>query len=122
MLDYTFKYLYNPKSEFIICSDKNIYYLNETQILQSYITDRYFRIKQEEAYSELKEIKAGVPQGSVLGPVLYLLYTCDIPTLENDTIATFADDTAILTVGKNNEEATEKLQTAVNQIKDWTKK
>jgi hypothetical protein len=46
------------------------------------------------------------------------LYTCDIPTLENDTIATFADDTAILTVGKNNEEATEKLQTAVNQIKD----
>jgi hypothetical protein len=39
------------------------------QILKSYITERHFRIKQE-AYSDLKDIKAGVPQGSVLGPVL----------------------------------------------------
>jgi hypothetical protein len=37
--------------------------------LQAYITDRYFRIKQEDAYSKLREIKAGVPQGSVLGPI-----------------------------------------------------
>lgn len=93
-----------------------------SQILESYISDRYFRVKQEEAYSDLKEIKAGVPQGSVLGPVLYLLYTCDIPTLENNTLATFADDTAILAVGRTNEEATEKLQTAANQINNWTKR
>ena len=57
-----------------------------SQILESYITDRYFRVKQEETYSELKEIRAGVPQGSVFGPVLYLLYTCDIPTIEIGTI------------------------------------
>ena len=91
-----------------------------SQILESYITDRHFRIKQEESYSEIKEIKAGVPQGSVLGPVLYLLYTCDIPKLENDTIATFADDTAILAVGNNTTISTQKLQSAVNQINDWT--
>jgi len=41
--------------------------------LESYLTERFFRIKQGDAYFELKEIKAGVPQGSVLGPVLYLL-------------------------------------------------
>ena len=93
-----------------------------SQILKSYISERCFRVKQEETYSELKAITAGVPQGSVLGPVLYLLYTCDIPTLENDTIATFADDTAILAVGKTSEEATEKLQIAVNKIHDWTRK
>lgn len=93
-----------------------------SQILQSYISDRHFRIKQEESYSELKQIKAGVPQGSVLGPVLYLLYTCDIPKLENNTLATFADDTAILAVGNNNIESTENLQDAVNQIHIWTKK
>lgn len=49
-------------------------------ILELYLTERYYRIKQEDAYSELKEIKAGVPQDSVLGPVLYLLYTTDLPT------------------------------------------
>jgi hypothetical protein len=55
-----------------------------------------FRDKQEEAYSTVKEIKAGVPQGSVLGPILYLLYTWDIPQEEDITTATYADDTAIL--------------------------
>lgn len=90
-------------------------------LLDSYISDRAFRIKQEDAYSDLKEINAGVPQGSVLGPVLYLLYTSDIPQLENDTIATFADDTAILAVGESHEEAANKLQTSINQINIWTK-
>jgi len=80
-----------------------------SQILESYVKNRHFRIKQEESYSALMEIKAGVPQGSVLGPVLYLLYTCDIPKLENNTIATFADDTAILAVGNNITTSTEKL-------------
>lgn len=57
-----------------------------------------------------------------LCPVLYLLYTCDIPQLENNTIATFADDTAIMATGATQEEAVEKVQTAVNIIFDWTKK
>jgi hypothetical protein len=65
------------------------------EILESYITERFFRIKQGDAYSEHKEIKAGGPQGSVLGPILYLLHTSDLPKLENSTVATFADDTAI---------------------------
>ena len=61
------------------------------------LTERFLGIMQGDAYSELKEIKAGVPQGSVLGPVLYLLYTSDLPKLEDRTVAAFADDNAILT-------------------------
>jgi len=39
-----------------------------SKILESYISERYFRIKQEDAYSDLRKIQAGVPQGSVIGP------------------------------------------------------
>lgn len=91
-----------------------------TEILKSYLTGRFFRVKQEDAYSNLVEIKAGVPQGSVLGPVLYVLYTSDLPELESSTLATFADDTAVLAVGNTNEEATSALQIAVTEIEDWT--
>jgi hypothetical protein len=92
-----------------------------TQILQSYITGRMFRVKQEEAYSTIKEIKAGVPQGSVLGPVLYLLYTWDIPQEEDTKTATFADNTAMLAVGYKSEEITTKLQEVCIRINDWTR-
>ena len=61
-----------------------------------------------------------MPQESVLGPVLYLLYTSDLLNLETSTAATFADGTAILTAGNNNEESIGNLQTAINQ--KWTKK
>jgi hypothetical protein len=83
----------------------------KSRILESYLAERFFREKQGDAYSELKEIKAGVPQGSVLGPILYLLYTSDLPDLGNNTVATFVDDTAILSVGQ----ATRNLQGSYKQ-------
>jgi hypothetical protein len=92
-----------------------------SQLLKSYLSGRYFRVKQGEEYSDLKPVKAGVPQGSVLGPVLYLIYTSDIPQPVGTTVATFADDTAILAVGAGVEEATEKLQHAADSVNNWTK-
>jgi hypothetical protein len=68
------------------------YYL----LLKSHISERYFQVKYNNAYSDYKLAKSGVPQGSVLGPSLYLIYTADLPTTDNTTVATFADDTALL--------------------------
>lgn len=92
------------------------------EILKSYLTDRYFRVRYGTHYSELKKIAAGVPQGSVLGPTLYLLYTRDIPEDNSIMMATFADDTAILAVDDTVEEATNKLQMALNKVKNWTQR
>ena len=68
--------------------------------LQSYLTERYFRVKQEDSYSNLFLISAGVPQGSILGPLLYLLFTSDVATSNEYVTAKFADDTALLAIGK----------------------
>jgi hypothetical protein len=93
-----------------------------SQLLKAYISNRHFRVKHKDSYSELKKISAGVPQGSVLGPVLYLLYTNDIPACKEATIATFADDTAIIAEGESIEEATGKLQSAIDKVNIWTKR
>ena len=65
-------------------------------MLSSYLDNRFFRIKQHQEFSNLYPIESGVPQGSILGPMLYLLFTSDLPIPENSIVATFADDTCIL--------------------------
>jgi mannose/fructose/N-acetylgalactosamine-specific phosphotransferase system component IID len=67
-------------------------------------------------------IRAGNQQGSVLGPVIYLLYINGVPTASNSTMATFADNTAVMAVGETVENSTRKLQSAVNIVVIWTKK
>jgi hypothetical protein len=76
------------------------------QLLKSYLTNPQFLVKHEDSYSELKFIKADVPQGGVLGPVLYLLYTNYVPTTLNSTMVTFADDTAVMAAGETAENST----------------
>jgi len=89
------------------------------QLIQSYLANRSFYIQYRNATSELKQICAGVPQGSVLGPTLYLLYTMDIPQAPATVTGLFADDTAIISSDNDYKTAVETLQTAVSNISQW---
>lgn len=91
-------------------------------VLESYLTKRQFQVHFGQSISELKPIAAGVPQGSVLGPLLYTLFTADIPLTQSSTLATFADDTAILVTDKDYSAATHRLQHAVEQVTQWSQR
>ena len=100
---------------------KNILPINYYLFTKSYLQNRLFYVKEEGDISDLKTISAGVPQGSVMGPTLYLLYTSDLPQPEGVIIGTFADDTAALAVDKNHTNASLTLQKCLNDISSWLK-
>lgn len=89
------------------------------RILESYLSDRLFQVREGDCTSNFYEIHAGVPQGSVLGPVLYTLYTYDLPQTPGVTVATYADDTALLCSDASAAQASRVLQTGLNKIEEW---
>jgi hypothetical protein len=93
-------------------------------MLKSYLSDRQFRTAVNGVVSKVFPIKSEVPQGSILGPVFYLLYlyTSHIPTTAETTIDTFADDTIILSSPEHPETASEQLQHLLNLLDKWAKK
>jgi hypothetical protein len=68
--------------------------------------------------SEEVRVTSGVPQGSVLGPLLYLAYVNDIWRNTDSTIRLFADDCIIYREVKNNNDK-ENLQTDLNSLGKW---
>ena len=66
---------------------------NMKQLIESYLTGRKQFTVANGVESETKEVKCGVPQGSVLGPLLFLLYTNDLQNCTDEILKLFADDT-----------------------------
>lgn len=95
---------------------------NICTLLHSYLSARSFFVVFGSHRSSPRPITAGVPQGSVLGPLLYALYTADLPEASNSIYATFADDTAILSLSDNYHTAVSNLQCSLNALSDWAQK
>jgi hypothetical protein len=72
-------------------------------------------------HTDLYNILLGVPQGSIIGPILNSIYKADMPETEHTLTATYADDTAILTSHQNPSTASTNLQHNLNQFGTWLK-
>ena len=90
--------------------------------MKSYLNKRQFETKFNGGTSSLFHIHSGVPQGSFRGPLLYVLYTSDLPTSRETTLGTFADDTAIFATHEDPTIASLNLQEHLHIIEKWLKK
>lgn len=80
------------------------------KLTASYIENRTIQVKIDDIKSEKKLLIEGLPQGSILSPVLFNAYINDIPKQQNTKIALFADDTAVYTSSTNEAHARINLQ------------
>ena len=86
---------------------------------KSYLTGRKQCVDIEGTQSDWLDVKLGVPKGSILGPILFLIYVNDINISANASFTKFADDTTLIISAPTLEEATEKMNAALHNVNTW---
>ena len=77
------------------------FYIDALKLIHDYLSNTKQSVKINEAYSSWKDIFYGVPQGSILGSLLFNIHLCDLfYFLKDNGIANYADDTTIYTVNE----------------------
>ena len=86
--------------------------------LTNFLTNRKMRVALEGEFSEELRVDSGVPQGTVLGPILFLCHINDLPDAVQSTVRLFADD-CLLYREINNQEDHHKLQKDLENLEKW---
>lgn len=90
------------------------------KMVQSFLKERSFHVSIKDVRSEKLNIPAGVPQGSVLSPILYNIFTSDLKLPQKTCkISLFADDTALFTSSKNPDKIQQNLETASKLLYEY---
>ena len=91
--------------------------LSTLNLMQSYLSERKQRTKVNQDYSSWEEILFGVPQGFVLGPILFNIFLSDLfLILNNIDFTSYADDNTIYTTGENIDEVIFSLQESFKKL------
>ena len=100
-----------------------IYFPNSqiTNFIKSYLSNRSQFVSLNNKTSSKKIVKSGVPQGSILGPLLFLIYINDIVNEVGSNIRLFADDTSLYLIVDKPETAANLMNADLNKIHEWSK-
>ena len=94
---------------------------NSINYVKSYLTNRKQRTKFNNCISEEETVKSGIPQGSILGPILFVCFTNDLATEFNQDckVISYADDTQLIVNAKSSEALKTKIEQAIKTAQEW---
>ena len=88
--------------------------------IKSYLSNRKQRVYANDIYSDFRDIKQGVPQGSVLGPLFYIIYANDLSKLfKYCQFALYADDTVLYTANEVFGDSVYQMQQDISSLSTW---
>jgi hypothetical protein len=89
--------------------------------IRDFLFERSHRVGVNGSFSDWASVISGIPQGSVLGPILFVIYINDLPDMLNSECYLFADDTKLFNE-INSKRDQELLQQDLNTLHEWSKK
>lgn len=90
------------------------------KLIKSYLDNRKQRVKVNNTNSDFNTIETGVPQGTILGPLLFIIYINDmLKKIPEPSILSYADDTVVIVKGKTWTEVEEKMNNYLHKISNW---
>ena len=92
---------------------------NLPSLLHNFLNERKQRVVPNRQFSTSKNVDTGVPQGSILGPLLFLVYINDLTEVISSNAKLFADDTSLLSVVRDIQTSANNLNKDLERISKW---
>ena len=103
----------------ILCKKLKSMGINCTEWFQSYLGGRNQVVEANDTLSDAGIVNCGVPQGSILGPLLFLCYINDMPISLKCKLLLYADDSALIISGKEPNKIAEELSKELSSCRNW---